>query len=71
MASGITRGELERLRKIERLAREATKPNPPEKHQLALAALRKALDEQDPAAEQDTARGAVTQQIFPEAPEKS
>jgi hypothetical protein len=65
MASSITKAELERLRRIEQLAREAVKPNPPEKHHEALAALRKALTDADPPSDRDVSRGAVTQQIFP------
>ena len=65
MAMSITRSELERLRRIEKLAREAVAPNSPEEHQQALNALRKALDEQPAAFDRDAHRGAITQRIIP------
>ncbi len=65
MATSITKSELDRLRKIEKLAREAVSPNPPDKHQQALAALRKALDEQPAPFDRDAHRRAVTQPIIP------
>ena len=65
MTASISESELERLRQIEKLAREAVRPNPPEKHREALTALREFLARQESYSEQDVRRGAVTQQIVP------
>ncbi|MBN1653928.1 MAG: hypothetical protein JXA30_09145 [Deltaproteobacteria bacterium] len=56
--------ELERLKRIENLAWEAVKPNPPKVHQQALAALRDALMEGSCRNGQDLRRSAVTQRII-------
>ncbi len=56
--------ELERLKRIEKLAWEAVKPNPPKVHQQALCALRDALMEGSPPPGQDLRRSAVTQRII-------
>jgi hypothetical protein len=56
--------EIERLLRIERLAREAVRPNPPDKHREALAALRKALADGPPPPEKEARRAAVTQRLI-------
>jgi hypothetical protein len=56
--------EFRRLKRIERLAWEAVKPNPPKAHQEALAALREALMEGANKTGQDLRRSAVTQRII-------
>jgi hypothetical protein len=56
--------EFKRLKKIERLAWEAVKPNPPKVHQEAMAALREALMEDANKPNQDLRRSAVTQRII-------
>jgi hypothetical protein len=56
--------ELERLKRIEKLAWEAVKPNPPKVHQQALSALRDALMEGSSLPGQDVRRSAVTQRII-------
>jgi hypothetical protein len=56
--------ELKRLKRIERLAWEAVKPNPPKVHQEAMAALREALMEDSSIPGRDLRRSAVTQRII-------
>ena len=56
--------ELERLRKIERLAREVVKPNTSQAHQAALEALREAILEINALSQQELRRGAVTMRII-------
>ncbi len=55
--------ELERLRKIEKLAWEVIKPKSERAHEAAMDALRRELLKGHPLAAKDLRRGAVTVRI--------
>lgn len=60
----MTELELERLRKIEKLAWDAVKKTSPQLHEAALAALKAALAENASLTAQELRKGAVTLRII-------